>query len=181
MNEQHEDSNSSAEHEVKRMGRGMLYVFWVIVLVFLSWGASKWLGLQNNPNSNPVRRTDAQGVNEVVLQRNRYGHYVTSGEINGQPVLLMLDTGASDVAVPEKMAKRLRLEKLAPIKVSTANGFAEAWLTRIAEVKIGGIVLRDVRASINPGLNHDDSILLGMSALKAIEFTQKGDQLILRH
>jgi aspartyl protease family protein len=115
-----------------------------------------------------------------VLRRNRSGHYVTSGEINGQPVVLMLDTGASDVAVPENMAARLRLEKMAPLRVSTANGYADAWLTRIREMRIGNIVLRDVRASINPGMNHDESILLGMSALKNIEFSQKDDTMTLR-
>ena len=41
------------------------------------------------------------------------------------------------------------------------------------------IVVRDVPASINPGLK-DMEILLGMSVLKRIELTQRGDTLILR-
>lgn len=43
---------------------------------------------------------------------------------------------------------------------------------------MGGIELRDVRASITPGLTTDE-VLLGMSFLKHIEFTQCGDQQIL--
>ena len=46
-------------------------------------------------------------------------------------------------------------------------------------VTIGPIVVRNVPASINPGLR-DMDILLGMSVLKRIEFTQRGDTLILR-
>jgi aspartyl protease family protein len=41
------------------------------------------------------------------------------------------------------------------------------------------MVVRNVPASINPGM-HDMEILLGMSVLKHVEFTQRGDTLILR-
>jgi aspartyl protease family protein len=176
------DENKSAVEQPfdsRPMGRVMLYLCWIIALVLASWVAGKWLDRQNNPNTNPLTQIDG-GVREVVLLRNRYGHYVASGSINGEAVVMLLDTGASDIAVPEKMADRLGLKRLAPIEVSTANGVAEAWITRIAEVRIGNIVLTDVRASINPGMNHDDSVLLGMSALKNVEFEQKGNRLVLR-
>jgi aspartyl protease family protein len=176
------DENNAAVEQAfdsRPTGRVMLYLCWIIVLALASWVAGKWLDKQNNPNADPQTQT-AGGVREVVLVRNRHGHYVASGSINGEPVVMLLDTGASDIAVPEKMADRLGLERLASIEVSTANGVAEAWVTRIAEVRIGNIVLTDVRASINPGMNHDDSVLLGMSALKNVEFAQKGDRLVLR-
>jgi aspartyl protease family protein len=44
---------------------------------------------------------------------------------------------------------------------------------------IGDIKLTNVSAHINPSMDFDE-ILLGMSALKQIEFTQRGDTLILR-
>ena len=50
---------------------------------------------------------------------------------------------------------------------------------RIVRLRQGDIALRDVRASITPGLLMDE-VLLGMSFLKHIEFTQRGDTLILR-
>jgi predicted flap endonuclease-1-like 5' DNA nuclease len=36
----------------------------------------------------------------VVLRRNRMGHYVARGSINGAPVTFLLDTGATAVALP---------------------------------------------------------------------------------
>jgi len=45
---------------------------------------------------------------------------------------------------------------------------------------IGAIVLRGVRASINPAMQ-GNTVLLGMSALQHIEFTQRGDSLTLRY
>ena len=61
----------------------------------------------------------------------------------------------------------------------TANGRTLVFATRLNEVSIGGITLRNVRATINPGYKSDD-ILLGMSFLKHLEFTQRGDQLTIR-
>jgi aspartyl protease family protein len=46
-------------------------------------------------------------------------------------------------------------------------------------VAVDGIELENVRAIINPN-DDTDVILLGMSFLKKIEFTQRGDVLILR-
>lgn len=174
-----DDGTVAEARETRAIGRGMLYLFWLVALALLTWAGGRWLDAQHNPNSEPASRV-AGGVREVILERNRYGHYVASGEINGQPVVMMLDTGATHVAVPARLAPALGLQKLVPVRVSTANGYADAWLTRIEELRIGNIVIRNLRASINPGMNHDEGVLLGMSALKNIEFAQKDDRLLLR-
>jgi len=46
-------------------------------------------------------------------------------------------------------------------------------------VSVGGVSVDNVSATIAPGLRGNE-ILLGMSFLKHIEFTQRGDMLILR-
>jgi aspartyl protease family protein len=51
--------------------------------------------------------------------------------------------------------------------------------TRLDRLQLGDIVLRDVRALVAPGLG-DEQVLLGMSALKKLEFTQRGGTLLLR-
>jgi aspartyl protease family protein len=48
------------------------------------------------------------------------------------------------------------------------------------EVTLGAITLNDVRASILPSMNGTDKVLLGMSFLKQLEFTQRGGQLTLQ-
>jgi aspartyl protease family protein len=137
------------------------------------------LGKQYNPNQNLQTRSGEEGVREVVLQRNRFGHYVTSGEINGQPVTFILDTGATGVAVPDTIAQRLGLQRGPAFRTQTANGTGTSYAARLDSVSVGGIELQDVRAGITPGLQ-TDQILLGMSFLKHIEFTQRGDTLTLR-
>ena len=99
--------------------------------------------------------------------------------INGQAVQFMLDTGATDVAIPSAVAERLGLARGVPVTVSTANGRSEGYRTRLDSVRLGAIELRDVRALVAPGLD-GEQVLLGMSALKKLEFTQRGGTMLLR-
>ena len=133
---------------------------------------------QYNPNRQ-VETLQSSGVTEVRLQRNRLGHYVTSGTINNRPVTFLLDTGATGVAIPARIAKTLDLKRGRPIATRTANGTATSYLTRLNSVSVGGVSVGNVSATIAPGLRGNE-ILLGMSFLQHIEFTQRGDTLILR-
>ncbi len=65
------------------------------------------------------------------------------------------------------------------MQYQTANGVVTAYRTVLDSVSIGPLVIHNVPASINSGLG-DMEILLGMSVLKQVEFTQRGDTLILR-
>jgi aspartyl protease family protein len=183
-NRDQEGSRQEGSHQggdqAPTMNRSFLIMGWVAVIGLLTLVAGQWEERQHNPNQQPITQLSVEGSPEVVLQRNRYGHYVTSGLINGEEVTLLLDTGATYVSVPENLADKLGLRKMARGQASTANGIVDTYLTRIEHLSIGGIEVYDVAASINPGMNHDTSILLGMSVLKNIEFTQRGDQLTLR-
>lgn len=163
----------------RRLGSGMIWAGWLLLLGLLTLFFNQKLELGENPNPEPESRITAEGDREVRLQRNRNGHYVASGYINDVPVEFLLDTGASDVSVPEHLARRLRLEKGVQQQYSTANGTAVAWRTVIDRIRLGSIERRNVLASIHPGIP-DDTILLGMSFLKHLEFSQQGEQLILR-
>ena len=63
--------------------------------------------------------------------------------------------------------------------LQTANGAATGYQTRLDRVRLGPLELTDVGAVMADGLDAD-VVLLGMSFLKRVEFTQRGDQLILR-
>ena len=158
----------------------MLYLTWVLVLGVLTIIFGVWEEHQYNPNSDPNSfRSDAGSTIDVELVSNRYNHYVVNGTINGYDVTFLLDTGATNVAIPAHLAKTLDLERGYRHQVMTANGVTDAFNTQVNRLTIGDIVLQDIRASINPSMTGNE-ILLGMSALKEIEFTQKGDQLMLR-
>ena len=155
--------------------------------MFVAWGAGlflatrffgQWEARQENPNAVVTSQQHA-GYIEVKLVGNGQGHFVATGQINGQPADFMLDTGATDVSIPASLAERLKLEKGFGVTLSTANGLSEGYRTRIDRLQLGDIVLRDVRALVAPGL-HGDQVLLGMSALNKLEFTQRGGTMLLR-
>lgn len=162
----------------RRTGKAMLWVVWLLGLFLAVRFFAAWEDRQTHPNQE-VRSVHGDGYIEVLLQGNVQGHYLVDGRINGQPVTFLLDTGATDVALSQGLAEALDLEQGPAILLQTANGQATGYRTRIATLQFGDIQLRNVRALIAPGMD-DDQVLLGMSALKQLEFTQRGGNLLLR-
>lgn len=169
---------SEHEQQEKKIGVGMVIAAWVLALLLASSFFNDLLDRQHNPNPD-LNRSSSQADSRVVLKRNKYGHYVASGEINRQAVVFMLDTGASDVSIPANVARRLNLQRGAEVVYQTANGPITAWRTVLDEVRLGNIRLRNVRASINPAVDEEE-ILLGMSFLKHLDFHQRGNSLTLQ-
>ena len=162
----------------KRLGRIMLLLAWGAGMLLATRFFAQWEESRYNPNPAPASLHSANHI-EVSLQGDGQGHFRASGRINGQPVLFLLDTGATDVAVPESLVETLGLERGAPIELLTANGRATGYRTRLERLQLGDIVLTDVRALIAPGMGNDQ-VLLGMSALRQLEFTQRDGTLLLR-
>ena len=173
------DKQDNPQDSSKRLGVWMVMLAWITLIAMVALFFSRWTEKQHNPNQSLSRVVSDVGVREVILQRNRYGHYVVTGAINERPVTLMIDTGASDISIPQKLADKLGLKPGVPIRYQTANGVVTNYSTVLDSVTIGSIKLYKVRASINPHVNGDD-VLLGMSFLKYLEFTQKGTQLTIR-
>jgi len=162
----------------QRIGRVFMVLAWCAALFLATRFFGQWEARQQNPNV-VVSSQQGEGFIEVKLVSNVQGHFVASGQINGQPVDFMLDTGATDVSIPADLARRLKLEEGFGVTLSTANGLSQGYRTRIERLQLGDIVLRDVRALVAPGL-HGDQVLLGMSALNKLEFTQRGGTMLLR-
>ncbi len=53
----------------------------------------------------------------------------------------MIDTGATDVAIPGDMADSLGLKRGMPVTVSTANGNSQGFRTSLDRLQLGDIVL----------------------------------------
>lgn len=161
------------------LGRGMVIAAWVLLLVLLTLFFNDRLDKQNNPNQQ-LSAITVDGTPGVTLQRNRFGHYVATGSINGKPVEFMLDTGATDVSIPAKLADKLGLQRGRATVYQTANGPITAWQTSLDEIQLGPLRLGPVRASINPG-DSTGAVLLGMSFLRHLDFKQQGNTLTLSY
>ena len=160
-------------------GKGMLILSFAIGLILLTLVFDDLLQRQINPNRNPESVELLSGIREVTLQRNLQGHYTANGTINGVPVTFLVDTGATDVAIPESVATLANLKKGNIRLAATANGSVNVYSTKLNSLTLGNISLQNVSASITPTM-FNDTILLGMSALKEIDFSQVGATLTLR-
>lgn len=124
--------------------------------------------------------TPSGGSKNLVLSPDNLGHYSVSGEINGVPVRMLLDTGASMVALPADQARRMGIDyrkKGQPGWTSTANGNSQVWLVKLDKVKIGDIELTYVDATVSErGL---DVILLGNSVLRRLDMKTENGSLTL--
>jgi len=178
-NNEHEPQESGSANPHRRLGMAMTIAMWIVIMGLLAMFFQSWQEKQHNPNQDLSLSQGADGIHELTLQRNRFGHYVASGRINNTPVVFLLDTGASDVSVPESLAQEIGLKRGRPMMYQTANGTITVYATRLDTVDLGGIALRQIRASINPNMQGNE-VLLGMSFLKHLEFTQRGDTLIIR-
>lgn len=156
----------------------MFVIAWLLLFGLLALFFSYWSNKQNNPNRQLQTVTTADNYRQVTLQANRQNHYVFDGQINGVTVEFLLDTGSSHVSIPGKIAEQLKLPRGIPLQVSTANGVVTVYATEIQSLKIGEIELQQVRADINPYMR-SSQVLLGMSALRDLGFSQQGGKLML--
>lgn len=113
-----------------------------------------------NPNKAFRLGNDAQSV---TLKRGLDGHYRAEALINNEKVDVLVDTGATGVAISQKVADKLNLKSIDAVRTSTANGDSVSYMVRLQSVKVGGVEANNVSAMIAPGLDGD--VLLGMSYL----------------
>jgi aspartyl protease family protein len=115
----------------------------------------------------------------VVLSAGSGGHFVTLGQINGNAVQFIIDTGATAVSLSVAQAERLGLnyQRGQPVQMGTANGVVPAWRLKLASVRLGDVVVYDVDSVVSAGAM--PYVLLGNSFLSRFQMTRSNDQMVL--
>lgn len=117
----------------------------------------------------------------VSIARNRNNAYYVNGSINGRSARMLVDTGATSVAMNSDDAKRMGIDYVRNGKkgsVSTASGVTQAWFVRLDNVSIAGIKVNNVQAGVLEG-SFPQQILLGMSFLRRVKMEESDGVLIL--
>ena len=128
--------------------------------------------------SRPI--VNAEGA--LVVRAGDNGHFFVDAEVNGAMVKFMIDTGASDIVLSPRDARRAGYA-LADLKYTraynTANGVVGGAPVMLDSLKVGPVEIRDIPASVN-GAEMDGS-LLGMTFLRQFrEYRVEGNSLILQ-
>jgi aspartyl protease family protein len=115
-------------------------------------------------------KEDAGPPGSVSIAAGAYGHFQTQAEIDGRSIDVMVDTGASLVALTYEDAASVGLY----VKPSdftglaqTANGSTRVAPVTISRISIGDIMVRNVPAVVS-ARGASERTLLGMSFLKRL-------------
>ena len=146
-----------------------------MVWLALAFGIYTIVDNIQNPNKNFRLGNDAQSV---TLKRGLDGHYRTEAFINNQKVDVLIDTGATGVAISQAIADKLGLKSIDAVRTNTANGDSVGYLVRLNSVKVGGVEAKNVSAMIAPSLDGD--VLLGMSYLGRMDVRLYKNEMIIK-
>ncbi|HEY8072175.1 MAG TPA: TIGR02281 family clan AA aspartic protease [Methylocystis sp.] len=108
--------------------------------------ASRVEALAATPVYAPVSALD-----EYRIPANAQGHYVTDVFVNGQALKMVVDTGATMVALRNEDAAALGVFPLPSdftIPINTANGIAHAAPVKLRDVQLGSMQIYDVDAIV---------------------------------
>ena len=135
------------------------------------------------PTPEPAKASGAEEGRMVEIAADGGGQYSTDVVINGAIVHMLVDTGATNVALSADTAQRLGLplsEASYTAFVHTANGVARAAPVILPAVSVGDIYVPAVQGLVlERRAGHVD--LLGMSFLKRLSSVeQRSGRLVLR-
>ena len=145
----------------------------------LEYGGEEFKGMLDGRVSTHMR---SPATEEVQIWRNPQGMYATTGSINGLPVSLLVDTGATQVAMNAAQARRLGIDYRVigvPATIATASRLEPAWAVTLDSVKVGGIELSNVEGVVLEGVQ-PETVLLGMSYLGRLEIRNNGRLMTLQ-
>ena len=167
--------SSPQPQQTARLGAFAIAAVWLLV------ATAMYLGFEHFEQS---RRAKLQpytlSSGELVIPRQRDGHFHVQGEVNRQPVVFLVDTGASHVSVSQALAERAGLPAGSPITLNTANGSRQGQLVHGVPVRAGTLAFN--QASVTVGLLGlpPDQALLGQSFLKHFDVEIGRDAMVLR-
>lgn len=152
----------------------------VVLAVLLTAGAGM-------PGLTPLARPVEEPLNFYAmteLQAGNNGHYFTRADINNRGVEVLVDTGASTVALSYEDAEKVGLRPGTlnfDIQVSTANGIGKAARVVLREVEIDNVRVSDVEGMVlQKGALR--GTLLGMSFLSRLRsFSVENGKLVLKN
>jgi aspartyl protease family protein len=121
-----------------------------------------------------AQRLKAEAVGSPVVEGRETripmaidGHFWVEGEVNGQPVKFLVDSGATMTTIDRATALRagVPVSARADQLVRTGNGIIRVSSARAAQLQDGGITRRDIGLQV---AEHDDLNVLGMNFLSSL-------------
>ncbi|MGO8099880.1 TIGR02281 family clan AA aspartic protease [Rhizobium leguminosarum] len=170
------------------MRQMMIWLVIILALVTVYLYRQEALGVGNRllaglVPGRAVVVTTSEGGQEIILHKLLNGHFEADVAVNSQTIQMLVDTGASIVALSREDAERIGIDlsRLTySMTIMTANGRGRAAPVTLDQVAIGPIIRNNVAASVAEDGRLDQS-LLGMSFLETLGSLQmQTDELRMR-
>jgi aspartyl protease family protein len=127
-------------------------------------------GSRNKSSASAVSQS-SNSRGSIELKAGRNGHFHAEAEINGRRIDVMVDSGASMVALSYDHAQSIGIyvnDKDFTMRSNTANGVIAIAPVMIDRIAIGNIVVRNVEAAVSARGVDLGQPLLGMSFLSRL-------------
>ncbi len=146
-----------------RMGKMAQHaVLWVLIFVGVLAAIGLWGDVRHT--IAPVQRVQ-EGV--ITVPRSVDGHYYLTAKVNGTPLRMIVDTGATDLVLSRDDAQKAGID-LAGLNyvgnASTANGRVRIASVRLKTIELGPVKDQNFRAFVSEG--EMPGSLLGMAYLQ---------------
>lgn len=118
----------------------------------------------------------------ISITMSANGQFITSGTINGNAIMFLVDTGANSVALTAEHARILGIDyrvRGQRSRASTAGGVVDTYVVVLNSVKVGPIEVPNVMATVIESEHGMDQVLLGMTFLNQVKISQEGNTLML--
>jgi aspartyl protease family protein len=172
-----------------RYGRAALFqkfkflLVWALILLLVVAAYAYWPDVKGSKlyASLVPGAAITKNQGEMEFRKAGDGHFYINAVVNGQEIRFMVDSGATDIVLSQKDAKKLGIEAndLNYNKIYfTANGTTRGASVRISYLKIGDYEMHDFYASVTEG--RLEKSLLGMAFLSRFaSYRVEGDRLII--
>lgn len=166
----------------------ILLLIWLVVMVLAMWVFRPQKPLPTKPAAKPTTAKAKMAAHEArpvlaTAKRGADGRFRVTVKLNGRAVPMIVDSGASGIALPYELITPLgadvrRLDYC--LAVDTANGTSRAAPLVLPSLELGKARLTDVDAAVaEPGRLSEP--LLGMSVISSFaEVVISGSQMEFR-
>lgn len=148
-----------------------IVVFWLVIMGLVYGGIQHVM---------KPRQVTVSMAGDMTIPRARDGHFYVAGTVAGQPVMFLVDTGASLVTVSQEFADAAGLDGGTPVRFHTANGVIDGRVVADVPVSIGPASVSGVKVAVGLVGVGRDKALLGQSFLSRFQITLTRDDMVLR-
>lgn len=165
--------------QVLKMTLAWLAIFGVAFVLFTFRGEAGAVWKRVKAELSPGGTTDTNGT--VTIRKGEDGHFWMDVEMNGKPIRLMVDSGATTTALSAETARAMGIEVPEdgfPVIIGTANGDVEARRARVARLRVGPIERTDFPVIVSESFG--DTNVIGMNFLSTLDgWRVQNDELLL--